>query len=244
MLTTKNPKMAEGPDDVPALKNYYHPSIAEKKTSISIATPLLEMAYKLGKVFLIRRLISPFLSGNVESQMPIGVEEYEVKNNTNKVREITLVIPKPSLVNLQEKELKPTDQDTVYICSTPVKGHVHEDFKSAAIRGVVMGSKECADRMVVALPEMRGVKIDTQPYFCLNRLKQDLLLNDDGSFYEKRKPLFNQDYGTAISVTFKLAPKANIKIPVAIVLDFPQQRFIDGKTFERKYGKSRAGKLS
>jgi len=238
MLTTKNPKMAEGPDDVPALKNYYHPSIAEKKTSISIATPLLEMAYKLGKVFLIRRLISPFLSGNVESQMPIGVEEYEVKNNTNKVREITLVIPKPSLVNLQEKELKPTDQDTVYICSTPVKGHVHEDFKSAAIRGVVMGSKECADRMVVALPEMRGVKIDTQPYFCLNRLKQDLLLNDDGSFYEKRKPLFNQDYGTAISVTFKLAPKANIKIPVAIVLDFPQQRFIDGKTFERKYVKS------
>jgi uncharacterized protein (DUF608 family) len=63
-------------------------------------------------------------------------------------------------------------------------------------------------------------------------------LNDDGSFYEKRKPLFNQDYGTAISVTFKLAPKANIKIPVAIVLDFPQQRFIDGKTFERKYVKS------
>jgi non-lysosomal glucosylceramidase len=170
--------------------------------------------------------------------MPIGVEEYEVKNTTNKVQEVTLVIPRPSLVNLQEKELKPTDQDTVYICSTPVKGHVHEDCKSAAIRGVVMGSKECADRMVVALPEMRGVKIDTQPYFCLNRLKQDLLLNDDGSFYEKRKPLFNQDYGTAISVTFKLAPKATKKIPVAIVLDFPQQRFIDGKTFERKYVKS------
>jgi len=238
MLTTKNPTAVEGPDDVPALKNYYHPPIAEKQASISIATPLLEMAYKLGKVSLIRRLISPFLSGNVESQMPIGVEEYEVKNNTNKVQEVTLVIPKPSLVNLQEKELKPTDQDTVYICSTPVKGQVHEDFRSAAIRGVVMGSKECQDRMVVALPEMSGVEIDTQPYFCLNRLKQDLLLNDDGSFYEKRKPISNQDYGTAISVTFKLAPKATKKIPLAIVLDFPQQRFIDGKTFERKYVKS------
>jgi len=120
--------VAEGPDDVPALKNYYHPPISEKQTSISIATPLLEIAYKLGKVSLIRRLISPFLSGNVEALMPVGVEEYEVKNTTNKVQEVTLVIPRPSLVNLQEKELKPTDQDTVYICSTPVKGHVHEDF--------------------------------------------------------------------------------------------------------------------
>ncbi|MCJ7729563.1 MAG: non-lysosomal glucosylceramidase [Sedimentisphaerales bacterium] len=238
MLTTKNPKVVEGPDDVPALINYYHPAISEKQTSISIATPLLEIAYKLGKVSVIRRLISPFLSGNVQALMPIGIEEYEVKNTTNKVQEITLVIPRPSLVNLQEKELKPTDQDTVYICSTPVKGHVHEDFRTAGLRGVVMRSKECPDRMVVALPEMRGVQIDTQPYFCLNRLKQDLLLNDDGSFYEKRVPLSNQDYGTAISLTFTLEPKATIKIPFAIVLDFPQQRFIDGKKFERKYVKS------
>ena len=51
--------------------------------------------------------------------MPIGVEEYEVENTSNKVRQITLVIPRPSLVNLQEKELKPTDQDTVYVCSAP-----------------------------------------------------------------------------------------------------------------------------
>jgi len=238
MLTTKNPAVVEGPDDVPALKNYYHPPIAEKQTSVSIATPLLELAFKTGKVSVIRRLISPFLSGNAESQTPVGVEEYEIRNNSNKGQAVTLVIPRPSLVNLQEKELKPTDQDTVYVCSTPVKGQVHEVFNSAGIRGVVMSSGECADRMVIAVPEMRGVKIDTQPYFCLNRLKQDLLLNDDGSFYEKRKPLVNQDYGAAISVAFKLAPKATIKIPFAIALDFPQQRFIDGKTFERKYVKS------
>lgn len=135
MLTTKDPKVAEGPDDVPALKNYYHPAISEKQTSISIATPLAEMAYKVGKVSVIRRLISPFLSGNAQASMPIGVEEYEVKNSSNHHQQITLVIPKPSLVNLQEKELKPTDQDTVYLCSTPVKGHVHADFRSAGMRG-------------------------------------------------------------------------------------------------------------
>ena len=237
MLTARDPRRVEGPDDVPALRNYYHAPVAEKQVTISLATPLLEMTFKLGKVNVIRRVISPFLSGTVEAVMPIGVEEYEVSNTTNKTQNITLVIPRPSLVNLQEKELKPTDQDTVYVCSAPVKGHVHEEFRSARVRGVILASKECADRMAIAVPAMKGVAIDTHPYFCLNRLKQDLLLNDDGSFYEKRKPLVRQDYGAAISLTFKLAPKATIKLPFAIALDFPQQRFIDGKTFERKYVK-------
>jgi uncharacterized protein (DUF608 family) len=238
MLTTRSPNTVEGPDDVPALKNYYHSPVSEKQTSISIATPLLELAYKLGKIGVTRRLVSPFLAGDNQALMPIGVEEYELKNTSNQAREITLVVPRPSLVNLQEKELKPTDQDTVYICSTPVKGHVHEDFKYAGTRGVVMGSKEALDRMVIAVPQTRGIKIDTQPYFCLNRFKQDLLLNDDGSFYEKRQPILNQDYGAAISLTFKLKSKATIKIPVAVALDFPQQRFIDGKKFDRKYIKN------
>jgi len=238
MLTTRNPTMVEGPDDVPALRNYYHPPVSERQTSISIATPLLEMAYKLGKVTVTRRLVSPFLSGDNQYLIPAGVEEYEVKNTSNQVKEITLVIPRPSLVNLQEKELKPTDQDTVYICSTAVKGHVHEDFRHSGMTGVVMTSKEARDRMVIAVPETGGVEIDTQPYFCLNRLKQDLLLNDDGSFYEKREPILHQDYGAAVSLTFKLKPKAVQKIPVAVVLDFPQQRFIDGKKFDRKYIKS------
>ncbi|MGD8786473.1 MAG: GH116 family glycosyl hydrolase [Phycisphaerales bacterium] len=238
MLTRRDPLVVEGPDDVPALRNYYHPSLPEKNMSISIATPLLEVAYKLGQVQVTRRVISPFLSGNAQALMPIGVEEYEVKNTTNKTQEITLVIPRPSLVNLQEKELKPTDQDTVYVCSAPVKGHVHEDFKRPSVRGVVMASKESRDRMVIAVPKMKGVQVDTQPYFCLNRLKQDLLLNVDGSFYEKRDPILNQDYGAAISLTIKLRPKATKTIPVAIALDFPQQWFIDGKKFERKYVKS------
>ena len=163
MLTTRNPQTVEGPDDVPALRNYYHPPVLERQTSISIATPLLEMAYTLGKVSVTRRLISPFLSGNNQALMPVGVEEYEIRNTSYQAQEITLVIPRPSLVNLQEKELKPTDQDTVYICSTPVKGHVHEEFTSAGVRGIIISSREARDRMVIAVPETRGVEIDTQP---------------------------------------------------------------------------------
>jgi uncharacterized protein (DUF608 family) len=238
MLTAKNPTTAEGPDDVPALKNYYHPPVSEKQVSISLATPLALISYKLNNVTITRKLISPFLSGDKQALMPVGVEEYEVTNTSKKEQQLTLVIPRSSLVNLQEKELKPTDQDTVYVCSTPIKGHVHKDFSLAGIRGVVMASTECEDRMVIAAPEMTGVKIDTHPSFCLNRLKQDLLLNDDGSFYEKRTPILNQDYGAAISVTFTLKPKETMTIPFAVVLDFPQQRFIDGKLFERKYVKS------
>ena len=238
MLTTRNPSEVEGLDDVPALKNYYHAPVAEKRTSVSLATPLAEIAHTVGKVTVIRRFISPFLSGNKQSLMPVGVEEYEIKNNASQGQQFTLVLPRPSLVNLQEKELKPTDQDTVYVCSTPVRGQVHGNFRSQGVIGVVMGSEDCEDRMVIAVPETSGARIDTQPYFCLNRLKQALLLNDDGSFYEKRTPLPNQDYGAAISVTLTVGPKATVKVPFAFALDFPQQRYIDGKTFERKYVRS------
>jgi uncharacterized protein (DUF608 family) len=238
MLTQQKPQVAETPDDIPAIDNYYHPAISEKNVTITIATPSLEMAFKLGKVKVIRRLVSPFLSGNDQTLMPVGVEEYEVENTADKAQAITLIVPKPSLVNLQEKELKPTDQDSIYICSAPVHGHVHKEFRSGNLRGVVMGSTESPNRMVLAVPELPGVSIDTQPYFCLNRLMQDLLLNEDGSFYEKREPVLRSDYGTAISLTFTLEPKASVKIPVAVVLDFPYQVFIDRMEFERKYVKN------
>jgi len=238
MLTRRDPEKVEGIDDVPALKNYYHKPVPEKDITISIATPSLELVYKLGKVSVIRRLISPFLSERDQALMPLGVEEYEVVNSSDEKKEITLVVPRPSLVSLQEKELKPTDQDTVYICSTPVKGHVHEEYESEGIKGVVMASKECKDRMVIAAPKMKDVDIDTNPYFCLNFLKQDLLLNEDGSFYIKREPLLNQDYGAAISYTFTLKPKATMTVPFAVALDFPKQRYMDGKEFDRKYLKS------
>jgi uncharacterized protein (DUF608 family) len=242
MLTQRKPQIAETPDDIPAVQNYYHPPIAEKNVSLTIATPSLEIAYKLGKVKVTRRLISPLLSGGDQTLMPLGVEEFEVENAADEAQEITLVVPRPSLVNLQEKELKPTDQDSVYVCSAAVHGQKHEEFRSAGIRGVVMGSTESPNRMALAVPELPDVAVDTQPYFCLNRYTGDLLLNADGSFYEKREPVLRSDYGTAVSLTFTLEPKASKKIPVAVVLDFPEQVYIDGAQFERKYVKSFAEK--
>jgi hypothetical protein len=242
MLTQRKPQVAETPDDIPAVQNYYHPPIAEKNVSLTIATPSLEIAYKLGKVKVTRRLISPLLSGGDQTLMPLGVEEFEVENAADEAQEITLVVPRPSLVNLQEKELKPTDQDSVYVCSATVHGQKHEAFRSAGVRGVVMGSTESPNRMALAVPDVPGVAVDTQPYFCLNRYTGDLLLNADGSFYEKREPVLRSDYGTAVSLTFTLEPKASKKIPVAVVLDFPEQVYIDGAKFERKYVKSFAEK--
>jgi uncharacterized protein (DUF608 family) len=238
MLTQKNPGKTELPDDIPAVQNYYHPPIDEKNVSLTIATPSMEMAFKIGKVKIIRRLISPLLSGNEDTLMPIGVEEFEVENGSNEAMTITLVVPRPSLVNLQEKELKPTDQDSVYVCSAPVHGHAHKEFLSDSVRGVVMGSTESPNRMVLAVAETPGVSIDVQPYFCLNRLKDDLLLNNDGTFYEKRPPVLRSDYGCAISLTFTVKPKAAQKIAVAVALDFPEQVYIDGAKFPRKYLKN------
>src|SRR5579862_410247 len=235
MLTQAKPGASELPEDVPAIKNYYPPAIDEKNVSLTIATPSMEMAFKIGKVTVTRRLISPLLSGNEQTLMPIGVEEFEVQNASNQSQTITLVVPKPSLVNLQEKELKPTDQDSVYISSAPVHGHVHEAFESNGVRGIVMGSTESPNRMVLAVAETPGVAIDVQPYFCLNRLVQDLLLNSDGSFFEKRKPILRSDYGSAISLTFTVKAKATRKIAIAVALDFPEQVYIDGTKFERKY---------
>jgi len=238
MLTQKQPGEAELPDDIPAVKNYYHPPIADKNVSLTIATPSLEIAFKLGKLKIVRRLISPLLSGGDETLMPLGVEEFEVENTGNDSQEITLVVPRPSLVNLQEKEVKPTDQDSVYVCSAAIHGQKHEEFQAAGVRGVIMGSTETPNRMALAVPEMSGVAVDLQPYFCLNRYKGDLLLNADGSFFEKRPPLLRSDYGSAVSLTFTVGPKTTKTIPVAVVLDFPVQAYIDGATFERKYVRS------
>jgi uncharacterized protein (DUF608 family) len=235
MLTPRPPQAGETPDDIPAIENYYHPPVAEKHTAVSIETPDLELTYKLGRVTVVRRLISPFLSGGEDTLLPAGVEEYEFRNAADEPKEITLVVPRPSLVNLQEKELKPTDQDSIYICSAPVHGHAHSEFRAGDVRGVVMGSTESGNRMVLAAKEVEGVAFDGQPYFCLNRLMQDLLLNDDGSFYEKRDAARGSDYGAALSLTFTLGPKASLVLPVAVALDFPEQTYIDGTVFERKY---------
>jgi uncharacterized protein (DUF608 family) len=235
MLTQKKPGEDGLPDDVLPTENYYHPPVEEKDVSLSIATPSMEMAFKVGKAKIVRRLVSPLLSGNDQALMPVGVEQYEVQNPSNQAVTVTLVIPKPSLVNLQEKELKPTDQDSVYVSTAAVRGHKHEEFRSNGVHGVIMGSADTPDRMVLAVAETSGVKIDVQPYFCLNLLKGDLLLNEDGSFFEKRKPAPRSDYGCAISLTFTVQPKAAKMVAVAVALDFPEQVYVDGTKFPRKY---------
>ena len=238
MLTQKQPGATELEDDIPAVKNYYSPPVEAKNVALTIATPSAEFAYKVGKLNIIRRLISPLLAGNEQTLMPLCAEEFEVTNNSKESQTVTLVVPRPSLVNLQEKELKPTDQDSVYICTAAVNGQVHETFESDGVRGIVMGSKETANRMVLAVADTPGVAIDLQPYFCLNRLAQDLLLKDDGSFFEKREPVLRSDYGSAISLTFTVEPKATKKVAIAVALDFPEQVYIDGTKFERKYVKN------
>ncbi|MBN2020276.1 MAG: hypothetical protein JW749_08630 [Sedimentisphaerales bacterium] len=235
MLTAKNPAVIESPDDIPVSARYYYPPVDVKQVTISLASPSAEMSFKLDKVKVIRRFISPFLSGDVQALMPIGVEEYEVENTSKQAQQITLVIPRPTLANLQQKKYRPIDQDTAFICSAALKGHIHKDFSFAGIRGVVMGNTESPERMVIAVPEMEGVSIDTQSYFRLNSLKQDILLKADGGFYEKFGPKVNHDYGAAISVMFTVKPKASFKIPVAVVFDFPQQLYADGTVFDRKY---------
>jgi uncharacterized protein (DUF608 family) len=238
MLTQKQPGETELPDDIPAVKNYYPSQVDKENISMTIATPSLEIAYQLEKMNVVRRFISPLLSGTDDTLVPLGAEEFEVENTTNEAQKITLVVPRPSLVNLQEKELKPTDQDSIYVSTAAVEGHKHEEFQTDGIRGVIMGSTETPNRMVLAVPVLSDVSIDVQPYFCLNRYTGDLLLNTEGGFYEKRKPIIRNDYGAAVSLTFTLAPKSSITIPVVVVLDFPMQEYIDGTTFDRKYLKN------
>lgn len=242
LLTQKQPGETELPDDIPAVKNYYHEPVPVENVSMTIATPSLEIAYELDTVKVVRRFISPLLSGNDDTVTPLCAEEFVVENTTNEPQEITIVVPRPSLINLQEKEVKPTDQDSVYICTAAVSGQKHEELKAAGMRGVIMASTQTINRMALAVPEMEGVSVDVQPYFCLNKYKGDLLVNADGTFYEKRKPVLRSDYGAAISLTFTLAPQSSKTLPVVMALDFPVQDYIDGTTFERKYVKKFADK--
>ncbi len=234
LLTQLQPGETES-DDIPAMKNYYPEAIDKENIKMTIATPSLEIEYTLEDVKVTRRLISPLLSGNEQTLMPIGVEEFIVENNTDEEQDYTLVIPRPSLVNLQEKELKPTDQDSVFVSSAAIDGQKHEAFEMNGIHGVVMGSTETENKMIIAVSDVPGVAVDTQPYFLLNKYSGDLLITEEGTFYEKCEPISRRDYGAAVSLTMTLRPGESKVIPFAVVMDFPVQEYIDGKTFDRKY---------
>lgn len=235
MLTTKRPEVTESPDDIPVAERYYHPPVPLDRVTLTIAPPLAELSYKLGKARVSRRFISQFLAGADQALVPVGVEEFVVTNTSSAQVQVTLLLPRPALANLQEKKYRPIDQDSAYLCAPAVKAHVHTEFTHAGLRGVVMASGESAERMAIAVPEMPGVKIDTQPYFRLNSLKQDLLLRDDGSFYQKVAYAPHHDYGAALSVTFVLRPRETRVVPFVVVFDFPEQWYADGTVVERKY---------
>src|SRR4030042_1658866 len=110
MLTSKKPAVTESHDDIPVSERYYYPPVDIKCVTISLASPMTEMSYKLGKATVTRRLISPFLSGQEQTHMPTGIKEYKVENTSKQTQQITLVIPRPSLATRQEKKNRPQDQ--------------------------------------------------------------------------------------------------------------------------------------
>ncbi len=234
-LLTQLPPGENESDDIPAMKNYYPEAVEKENIKMTMATPSLEIEYTLEDVKIIRRMISPLLSGAEHFLMPISVEEFTVENNTDEEQDYTLVIPRPSLINLQEKELKPTDQDSIFTSSAAVYGHKHEAFEKDGIQGVVMGSTATENKMAIAVANVPGVAVDTQPYFLLNKYSGDLLITEEGNFYEKNEPAHRSDYGAAVSLTMTLQPGESKTIPFAVVLDFPVQEYNDGKSYNRKY---------
>jgi hypothetical protein len=153
--------------------------------------------------------------GNEQTLMPIGVEEFIVENNTNEVQEYNLVIPRPSLVNLQEKELKPTDQDSIFLSSAAISGQKHEAFEMKGIRGVIMGSTETENKMIIAVSEVPGVAVDTT-LFLTQQIPGDLLITAEGNFYESVNLFKRRDYGAAICLTMTLRPGESKTIPFAV----------------------------
>jgi uncharacterized protein (DUF608 family) len=74
-----------------------------------------------------------------------------------------------------------------------------------------------------------------QDVFKLRTFKQDLVLNPDGSFHHPNNIEPNNDYGGAIGITVTVMPGETISIPVVKVLDFPNQRYTDNSSIERRY---------
>ena len=234
MLTFLDPSAIADPDDFPLPGNYYYPPIPKKYCLMSIATPLAELRYELPGAEVTRRIVPPLFSDG-DQFTPVSVEEFLVTNITEKIRKVTLVVPMPSLVNLSVKKSRPREQDYTFLGSAAVRGQVHRAFSRGGITGVQMGSSAVADRMVIAVPQNPQWNVATQEAFRLRNYNQDLVLNDDGSFHHENAIVPDNDYGAAVSITFTLAPKSTVTVPVAKVFDFPVQRYNDGVTVKRRY---------
>jgi cellobiose phosphorylase len=215
----------------------YPDSIADEAVSVTLAPPSMVARYEPEGIRVARTTISPELSGTEDDvSVPATVDVFEIDNPTGEERTVTLVIPRPSLVNLTEKKLR-AEQDNAFSGQGATEDQVHEEYQSATMSGVVMGSRKTGDRMVIAVSKMDGVAIDVQPSFRTAAYKTDLLVDPQGRFAAHKAPEPTFECGAAIAVTVKLPANGRAKIPFATVMDFPKQKYVDGKSFDRAYTK-------
>jgi cellobiose phosphorylase len=215
----------------------YPDSIADEAASVTLAPPSMIARFEIEGVRVARTTISPELSGNeADVSVPATVDLFELDNPTAEECALTLVIPRPSLVNLTEKKLR-AEQDNAFSGQGATEDQVHGEYQSATMRGVVMGSKKTGDRMVIAVPKIDAVAIDVQPSFRTAAYKTDLLVDSQGRFAAHKAPEPTFECGAALAVTVKLPPSGRAQIPFATVMDFPKQKYVDGKSFDRAYTK-------
>jgi len=234
MLTSQPVSSVKNPDDFPLPGNYYHPVLPQKDVSVSLATPLAQLQYRIGTFTVRRRIISPLLSEN-DRFLPAAVEEYEIINASRRSETVTVVIPLPSLVNSYRKVSRPREQDYTFIGAAAVNCHVHTAFAQQGICGVVMGSSCSDDRMVIAVPDADGTTVAVQEAFRLRNYNQDLTLDDDGTFHHENPIAEGNDYGAAVSVTLTVAAGSSAVFPVVKLFDFPLQKYPDGVRIARRY---------
>lgn len=215
----------------------YPDSIADEAVTITLSPPSMVARYQLEGVRVARTTISPELSGNEDDvSVPATVDLFELSNPTAEERTVTLVLPRPSLVNLTEKKLR-AEQDNAFAGQGATEDQVHEEFQSGAAHGVVMGSKKIGDKMAIAVAKADGLAIDVQPSFRTAAYKTDLLVDAQGKFAAHKSPEPTFECGAAIAVTVKLPAGGSAKIPFATVMDFAKQKYVDGKAFDRAYTK-------
>jgi uncharacterized protein (DUF608 family) len=215
----------------------YPDAIADEDVSVTLAPPSMMCRYELDGVRVARTTISPELSGNEDDvSVPATVDVFELANPTEAERTVTLVLPRPSLVNLTEKKLR-AEQDNAFSGQGATEEQTHEECQSGTMRGVVMGSTKTGDRMVIGVPKLAGVAIDVQPGFRTAAYKTDLLVDAQGRFTAHKAPEPTFECGAAIAVTVKLPANGRVRIPFATVMDFPRQEYVDGKSFPRAYTK-------
>jgi hypothetical protein len=213
----------------------YPDSLPDESVSVTLAPPLMISRFELEGVRIVRTTVSPELAGSeADVTVPAMVDVYEIANDGAEERTVTLVLPRPSLVNLAEKKLR-AEQDNAFGSQGATRGHVHANFRSGGGQGIVMGSAASGDRMAIAVPELPGAAVDLQTAFRTAAYKTDLLTDGQGRFTARKSPEPTFECGAAIAVTVRLAPGARVEIPFATVLDFPDHAYVDGKTFPRAY---------